>query len=211
MDVEKKQLYWVEAKLRYIAVVDWDGKNRQIILQVGYQQKRHFNSANFTNVIHFRNPMHYHSHSRFRCIILNSTGRIGPLIQFTCSTFRWGFRRSRNTTTRSFTSVQSESSSEGNWSPWTSKSSTPTAKCPSTRQEPNLLAWSTTEAAPICACLRRFRRATAALARQVMQPFNTKNRPNRIFSTISAGILSLTTSSKLKMMPFHKNSFEFLF
>ena len=33
LDVEKKLLYWVEAKLRYIAVVDWEGKNRQVILQ----------------------------------------------------------------------------------------------------------------------------------------------------------------------------------
>ena len=33
LDVEKKLLYWVEAKHHYIAVVDWNGGNRQIILK----------------------------------------------------------------------------------------------------------------------------------------------------------------------------------
>jgi hypothetical protein len=31
LDYEKKLLYWVEAKHRYIASVDWEGNNRKII------------------------------------------------------------------------------------------------------------------------------------------------------------------------------------
>lgn len=153
------------------------GKTGKSFYRLVTNKKERANCANFTNVIHFRNLMHCRSHSRFRFIILNSTGQIGQLIQFTCSTFRWGFRRSRSTTTRSFTSVQSGSSSAENWSQWTSKYSTLTARCPSSRQAPNLLAWSTTEAALTSACLRRFRRGTAAPVRQVMQPFHTKIRP----------------------------------
>ena len=33
LDFDKKQLFWVEAKRRYIAVVDWDGRNRRVILE----------------------------------------------------------------------------------------------------------------------------------------------------------------------------------
>lgn len=31
LDFEDKRLFWVEAKLRYIASVDWDGRNRKQI------------------------------------------------------------------------------------------------------------------------------------------------------------------------------------
>jgi low density lipoprotein receptor-related protein 5/6 len=31
LDYENKLLYWMEAKLRYIAVVDWDGRNRRTL------------------------------------------------------------------------------------------------------------------------------------------------------------------------------------
>ena len=33
LDHQNKKLYWVEAKLRYIAEVDWNGKNRKVILE----------------------------------------------------------------------------------------------------------------------------------------------------------------------------------
>lgn len=31
LDYDKKLLYWVEAKLKYIAVVDWEGNNRRVL------------------------------------------------------------------------------------------------------------------------------------------------------------------------------------
>ena len=33
LDYEKKLLYWIEAKLQYIGVVDWDGNQRKTLLQ----------------------------------------------------------------------------------------------------------------------------------------------------------------------------------
>ena len=33
MDYDNKLLYWLEAKYRYIASVDWEGKNRKIIFE----------------------------------------------------------------------------------------------------------------------------------------------------------------------------------
>jgi len=31
LDYETKQLFWLEAKLRYIGASDWDGNNRRIV------------------------------------------------------------------------------------------------------------------------------------------------------------------------------------
>ena len=33
LDYEKKLLYWIDAKMQYIAVIDWDGFNRKTLLK----------------------------------------------------------------------------------------------------------------------------------------------------------------------------------